>query len=110
MSYMSEEKLTKILQVLNKIDSKLDKLDDLISIMKMGQRNTIEQTKVELLTKSPFRHEVYKLCDGQHSVSDIAEAVDKSISQVSQAISPLMSSGLIAEQRRGKTKYYVKVI
>ncbi len=107
---MEEEMLKKILQVLVRIDEKLYKLDDLLSIMKMGQKSSIEQTKVDLLAKSHFRHKVYNLCDGHHTVSDIAEGVGKSISQVSQAISQLQKAGLITTQRSGKIRYYEKVI
>jgi len=107
---MEEKSLAKILQVLNDMNAKLDKLDDLLSVMKMGQKNSIEATKTELLSKSKLRRDVYRLCDGKHNVSEIAEALGKSISLVSQAISQLQGAGLIAEERVGKTRYYDRVI
>jgi len=107
---MEEETLKKILQVLNDMNVKLDKLDDLLSITKMGQKNSIEATKAELFSKSKLRRDVYKLCDGRHTVSEIAEALGKSISLVSQAMSQLQSAGLVAEERVGKTRYYERVI
>ncbi len=107
---MEEETLKKILQVLNSMNAKLDKLDDLLSVTKMGQKTSIEATKADLFSKSKLRSDVYKLCDGKHSVSEIAEALGKSISLVSQAISQLQSAGLLAEERVGKTRYYERVI
>jgi DNA-binding transcriptional ArsR family regulator len=107
---LEEDASRKILQVLTSIDSKLDKLDDLLSIMKMGQKTSIQQTKSDLLGKSKLRRDVYKLCDGRHNVSEIAEALNKSISLVSQSIAALQEAGLIAEERKGKTRYYDKVI
>ena len=107
---MEEETLTRILQVLNAMNVKLDKLDDLLSVMKMSQKTSIEATKAELFSKSKLRHDVYQLCDGRHSVSEIAEALGKSISQISQAASQLQSAGLVAEERVGKMRYYGRVI
>lgn len=110
MTELEDDTLKKILQVLNDMNAKLDKLDDLLSIMKMGQKTTIEATKAELLSKSKLRRNIYKLCDGKHSVSEIAESLGKSISLVSQSISQLQEAGLIAEERVGKIRYYERVI
>lgn len=107
---MDNDTLEKILQALIRIETKLDSLDELLSITKMSQKTSIDQTKVTLLEKSPFRRQVYNLCDGKHTVSDIAQGVGKSISQVSQAISQLQEVGLISERRRGPNKYYGKVV
>jgi DNA-binding transcriptional ArsR family regulator len=100
----------KILQVLTSIDGKLDKLDDLLNVLKMSQKASIEQTKAAMLGRSKLRRDVYKLCDGRHNVTEIAEALDKSISLVSQSIAALQEAGLVAEERRGKTRYYERVV
>jgi len=105
-----EEKLVKILQVLNKIDSKLTRLDDIFNILKMGQKSSIDQTKATLLGRSPLRKDIYNLCDGRHTVSDIAESLGKSMSLVSQSIAQLQSAGLIVDERKGKRKFYSKVV
>jgi DNA-binding transcriptional ArsR family regulator len=107
---MEGEALRKILQVLNEMNAKLDKLDDLLSVMRVSQKTSIEATKAELLSKSKLRRDVYRLCDGKHNVSEIAEALGKSLSLVSQVISQLQEAGLIAEERVGKTRYYDRVI
>ena len=46
----------------------------------------------------------------RYSVSEIPEALGKSISLVSQAMSQLQDAGLVAEERVGKTRYYEIVI
>jgi DNA-binding transcriptional ArsR family regulator len=107
---MEDETLQKILQVLIRIEGRFDKLDELLSVTKMSQKGTIEQTKKELLEKSPFRRQVYHLCDGRHSVSDIAQGVGKSISQVSQALGQLVEASLVSERRQGSVKFYDKVL
>ncbi len=110
MITMEDDTQKKILQVLTDMNAKLDKLDDLLNVMKISQKTSIEATKAELLAKSKLRRDVYKLCDGRRSVSEIAEALGKSISLVSQVISQLQEAGLIAEERVGKTRYYDRVI
>lgn len=102
--------LKKILQVMNEMNAKLDRLDDLLNVLKVGQKTSIEATKAELLSKSKLRRDVYRLCNGKRSVSEIAEALGKSISLVSQVISQLQEAGLVAEERVGKTRYYDRVI
>jgi DNA-binding transcriptional ArsR family regulator len=107
---LDDDTLKKMLQVLNEMNTKLDRLDDLINVMKMGQKISIEATKAELLSKSKLRRDVYKLCDGKHNVSEIALSLGKSISLISQSISKMQEAGLIAEERVGKTRYYERVI
>lgn len=107
---MEDIQFYQILQALNRIERKMDRLDDIANLLKIAQKDTIEQTKHEMLAKSPFRHSVYALCDGTRTVSEIAKSVGKSMSQVSQAISQLQQAGLVVEQRVGKIKYYKGVI
>lgn len=105
----TEELLLRILQALNRIDGKLGALDDLVNITKLSQQESMERTKLNLLQKSPLRKAVYSLCDGSHSVSEIAKELNKSLSTVSQAMSQLQEANLIRETRRGKQKFYRRV-
>jgi DNA-binding MarR family transcriptional regulator len=83
------------------------KLDILISIMKIGQAHSIEILKNNM---SKFELEVYQLCDGKKTVSDIADALGKKIQQVSSYIDTLEKKGLVRHRRIGKNKYYMKTI
>ncbi len=102
---MTEESLA-ILEVLRGISSRLD---DILAVLKLGQRASLDEAKTGALGDSPLRRAIYKLCDGHHTVSEIAEATHKSISQVSQVLSQLQFAGLIAEKRVGKNRYYQNI-
>lgn len=105
---VEEKKWIRILQVLNRIDTKLEKIDEIVNLLKMSQKMSIEQTKIDLLGKSEVRRATYKLCDGRHTVSGIAQELGKPISLISQNIAKLKKAGLINEERQGKQKYYRK--
>jgi DNA-binding transcriptional ArsR family regulator len=100
------EESTAILEILRGISSKLD---DILSVLRLGQHASLEQAKSGVLGDSPLRRMVYNLCDGEHTVSEIAQATNKSISQVSQVLSQLQFAGLVAEKRVGKNRYYQNV-
>ena len=59
---------------------------------------------------SPLRKKVYELCDGKHTVSDIAKSLGKSMPSISQVIARLIEEKMINEERKGKQKYYKKLI
>lgn|SRR2546427_3352519 len=99
---MLDNNLT-ILEVLQRIDAKLD---DILKVLRVGQRASLDQAKDGVLGDSIIRRDIYKLCDGEHTVSQISQDTHKSISQVSQVLSQLQLAGLIAEKRVGRTRYY----
>jgi len=85
------------------------KLDEMITILKMSQAVSIE-TRKEKILESPLRKAVYSLCDGKNTVSDIAKGLGKSMSLVSQVLSKLQETGLVAEERIGKQRIYRRVV
>ena len=105
-----KELWVRILQALSRIESKLDRLDEIANLLRMGQKTSIEQTRVDLLEKSKLRRSVYKLCDGRHTVSQIAQELGKPMSLISQSIAKLVAAGLISEERKGKQKFYKGVV
>ena len=68
-------------------------------------------SKIQLfLADSEMRSQVLSLCDGSHSVGQIADKLKKQQSNVSTVISELLSAGLIrVGGKEGKTTYYVNV-
>jgi DNA-binding transcriptional ArsR family regulator len=105
-----EEREMRIIELLHKIESKLDMLDEIVTLLRVGQAGAIEQTRNLLLESSPLRKMVYQLCDGKHTVSDIAKTLGKSMSSTSQVISKLLEARMITEERKGKEKYYRRLI
>lgn len=96
---------TEILLALHKIE---DRLQEIANILKMGQKATIEATRRSILEGSRLRKNIFKLCDGKHSVGQISKELGRSIQQISNNIIQLQNAGLIREVRRGKEKYYFK--
>jgi len=105
-----EEREMKMIELLYKINSKLEKLDEITTLLHMAQLSSIEKTKSALLDSSPLRKKVYELCDGKHTVSDIAKSLGKSMPSTSNVISKLLDAKLISEQRKGKEKYYRRLL
>lgn len=105
-----EEREMKMIELLHRIEAKLDKLDEIATLLHMGQSALIKQTKTAMLEDSPLRKNVYELCDGKHTVSDIAKSLGKSMPSISQVISKLLDAKMITEERKGKHKYYRRVI
>ena len=100
MSRRNEE-----IRLLREISSKLN---DVISLLRLGQRTTIEMAKNRLLASS-VRSNIYNLCDGRHTVSQIAEELGKSQPMISRYLKELEDGGLIKSERRGKRVYYDKL-
>jgi len=105
-----EEREMKMIELLHKIEAKLDKLDEIATLLHMGQSASIKQTKTAMLEDSPLRKMAYELCDGKHTVSDIARNLGKSMSSTSQVIAKLLEAKMITEERKGKQKYYRRLI
>ena len=97
--------LQSIAQTLLLIESRLE---DIISILKLSKQAQIDSVKQRFLA-SQVRAGAYKLCDGTHSVTDIAEALEKKTPNVSRALSELEAAGLIRQARQGKKICYVQV-
>ena len=84
------------------------KLDDVISLLKLGQKSTIEMAKSRLLASS-LRSKIYNLCDGKHTVSQIVKELGKSQPLISRYLKELEDGGLIRSDRKGKTILYDKL-
>jgi DNA-binding transcriptional ArsR family regulator len=102
---MTNDEQTKILLALHRIE---DRLQEIAEVLKMGHKEAIEATKRKAIAGSPLRKQIYNLCDGNRSVSEIARILGKSVQQVSNNIALLQDVGLIKEVRRGKEKCYAK--
>lgn len=92
-------------ELLKEISSKLT---DVISLLKLGQKSTIETAKSRLLA-SALRSRVYNLCDGRRTVSQISTELGKPQPLISRYLKELEDGGLIKPERRGKSIFYLKL-
>ena len=102
---MPDNEQTEILLLLHNID---DRLQQILEILRVSNRQVIEEAKDKVLAGSPLRQRIFELSDGNNSVSDISKQLNKSIQQISNTISILQNARLIKEVRKGREKYYVK--
>lgn len=84
------------------------KLSDIISLLKLGQKSLIETSKSRLLA-SELRSQVYNLCDGNHTVSQISKELGKHQPLISRYLKELEDGGLLKSERKGRHVYYVKL-
>jgi len=102
---MSRREISEILIVMHNIE---DKLQELLEIQRMVNKENIEAAQDRVLSGSLLRKQILDLCNGNLSVSEIAKTTGKSLQQISNNITILQNVGLIREVRRGKEKFYEK--
>jgi len=95
-----------ILLALHRIE---DRLLEITNILKISQKATIEALHRSILEGSKLRKDIFKLCDGRHTVTQISKKLGRSIQQISNNIIRLQNAGLTKEVRKGKEKYYIKM-
>ena len=97
--------------ILSRIEMRLEemssKLDTLISLMKLSQKQAVQLVMKNL---SDAEQDIYSLCDGNRAVSEISKTLGKSIQLVSNYLSKLEEEGLVISRRKGKRKYYERVM
>ena len=82
-------------------------LQKILSVLKLANSESIAKGK-GLLLKSDMKRKIYELCDGKHTVSDIASALATTQPNVSQHLSSLLESGLVLFDERSGKKYYFR--
>lgn len=102
---MTPNSKEKEIRLLTEISSKLS---DIISLLRLGQRSTIEMAKSRLLA-SALRSRIYNLCDGRRTVSQISQELGKPQPLISRYLKELEDGGLIKPERKGKSICYDKL-
>jgi Fic family protein len=102
---MSKRENSEILIILHNIE---DKLQELLEIQRMVNKENIEAAQDRVLSGSSLRKQIFNLCNGNLSVSEIAKTTGKSLQQISNNIAILQNVGLIREVKQGKQKFYEK--
>lgn len=82
-------------------------LEKILSVLKLANSKIILQEKGEIL-KNKTKRKIYELCDGKHSVSDIASELNTTQPNVSYHLSSLLESGLVLYDELGGKRYYFK--
>ena len=102
---MSDHERAEIVIALHNIE---DRLQEITDILRVVNKENIQSAQDRVLSGSPLRAKILELCEGNKSVTDIAEILGKSIQQVSNNMTLLQNVGLVKEVRKGKEKRYLK--
>jgi DNA-binding transcriptional ArsR family regulator len=104
MSTQTKDTLSRIEMLLEEL---LSKMDTLISLTRLSQRQTAQLTMKGL---SNLEQDIYSLCDGTRTVSEISKTLGKSIQVISIYLSKLEEKGLVTYRKKGKQKYYEGIL
>ena len=82
-------------------------LEKILCVLKLANNRSILREKEKIL-KSETKRKIYELCDGNHTVSDIASELDTTQPNVSYHLSSLLESGLVLYDEIAGKRYYFK--
>lgn len=82
-------------------------LEKILAVLKLANNKLIMEEKERIL-KNDTKKSIYDLCDGKHTVSEIASELNTSQPNVSQHLSSLLESGLVLFDELGGKRYYFK--
>lgn len=82
-------------------------LEKILSILKLANSEAILQEKEKIL-ENETKRKIYELCDGKHTVTDIASELNTTQPNVSYHLSSLLESGLVLYDELAGKRYYFK--
>lgn len=82
-------------------------LEKILCVLKLAHSKAIIKEK-DIILKNVTKREIYNLCDGKHTVTDIAKELKTTQPNVSYHLSSLLESGLILYEDVGGRRYYSK--
>lgn len=82
-------------------------LEKILCVLKLAHSKAILREKKNIL-KNESKRRVYDLCDGKHTVTDIAKELKTTQPNVSYHLSSILESGLILYEDVGGKRYYFK--
>ena len=88
------------------LEEVLSKMDTLISLTRLSQKQTIQLAMKSL---SNLEQDIYSVCDGTRTVSEISKTLGKSIEETSMYLNKLEREGLVTSRRREKESIMKKL-
>lgn len=82
-------------------------LEKILSVLKLAHSKAILAEKNKIL-KNVTKRKIYELCDGKHTVSDIASKLNTTQPNVSYHLASLLECGLVLFDEVGGKRYYFK--
>lgn len=82
-------------------------LEKILCVLKLANNKAILKQKDTIL-RNETKRKIYELCDGKHTVGDIASELIATQPNVSYHLSSLLESGLVLYDELGGKRYYFK--
>ena len=82
-------------------------LEKILCVLKLANGKAILREKDKIL-RNETKRRIYELCDGKHTVSNIASELKTTQPNVSYHLSSLLESGLVLYDDLGGKRYYFK--
>ena len=82
-------------------------LEKILCVLKLANGKAILREKDKIL-RNETKRRIYELCDGRHTVSNIASELKTTQPNVSYHLASLLESGLILYDELGGKRYYFK--
>ena len=82
-------------------------LEKILCVLKLANNKAILKQK-EIILKNETKRQIYELCDGKHTVNEIAKVLKTTQPNVSYHLSSLLESGLVLYEDLGGRRYYFK--
>jgi len=82
-------------------------LEKILCVLKLANNKAILKQKDTIL-RNETKRKIYELCDGKHTVGDIASELSTTQPNVSYHLSSLLESGLVLFDELGGKRYYFK--
>lgn len=84
-------------------------LDEMKSVLILAHKDGLKKAKEALLPKDTIKEEIYELCDGTRSTSEVAGELGKSSGYVSSYLTILRREGLIRLSEKGAKTVHEQV-
>ena len=97
------------MKVLERLDAIERDFQRFLSMFKAINAKELTQTKDTLLEQE-IRRKIYDLCDGKHTVNEIAEKFEETRQNITYHLGVLNSAGLVAFKEDGRERYYYKTL
>ena len=82
-------------------------LEKILCVLKLANNKALLKEKDKIL-RTEIKRKIYELCDGKHTVSDIASELKTTQPNVSYHLSSLLESGLVLFDEIAGKRYYFK--
>jgi len=94
--------------LINLLKNSNEKLDLVSKLLLLNISSEIKKSLIEKISSNvntPGKTDIWKLCDGNHTISQIATELNRAASNISRDIGPWLKDKIVIEITKGNEKY-----